>query len=157
MRTLAIDPGYDRLGIALFDGETLVHSECFETSKNQDHNDRLAAVGKHLQNIIKTHSPDSFAIEELFFSKNQKTALKVAEVRGILLYEATCAGLEIYEYKPSEIKIAVTGHGASDKKQVIQMVQILTNKKDKCHDDEYDAIAVGLTHNASYKLKKLKE
>lgn len=157
MRTLAVDPGYDRLGIALFDDEKLIGSECFQTDKKDEHHVRLTQVGKHIRECIKTNSPDFFAIEELFFSKNQKTALKVAEVRGILLYEASRAGLTIAEYKPSEIKIAVTGHGSSDKKQVTAMTQTLTGKKDKCHDDEYDAIAVGLTHNASFKFREARK
>lgn len=153
MKTIAIDPGYDRLGIAIFLGETLVTSECFIPQKT-DHEYRLRQVGEKIREYINLHAPKFLAIETLFFSTNQKTALKVAEVRGVILYEAAQNNLVVFEYHPNEIKLAVTGHGASDKKQVTSMVQLLTKKIDATYDDEYDAIAVGLTHNALFAHKE---
>jgi len=157
MRILALDPGYDRLGIAVLEeNENLIFSECFETSKKDSHEKRLLDVGNRLEEVIKKYSPTCCAVEELFFSKNQKTAMKVAEVRGVIIFQAIRFNLPVHEYKPVEIKVAVTGHGGSDKKQVIHMVKTLLKlKEDKKHDDEYDAIATGITHLASYKLKKL--
>jgi len=93
------------------------------------------------------------AIENLFFNSNQKTALKVSEARGIIMYQALSGGLKVFEYTPLQIKIAITGYGRGDKKQVTDMLHhlIKIDKKIK-YDDEYDAIAVGLTHLASHKL-----
>ncbi len=153
MKVLGIDPGYDRLGIALLSGDaskqTHVHSECFTPAKGV-FTDRLYAVGEKVREIIETHKPDSLAIESLFVTNNQKTAMRVGELRGVILYEARRAGLSIAEYGPSEIKLAVTGYGKSDKGGVTDMVKRLVKIPDspKRLDDEYDAIAVAITHLA---------
>jgi len=95
------------------------------------------------------HKPQKVAVETLLWSKNKKTALQVAEARGVILLEAARSGVRIYEYNPNEIKLAVTGYGKSDKKQVIDMVEKLVKlKKKKRHDDEYDAIATAITCSA---------
>jgi crossover junction endodeoxyribonuclease RuvC len=89
----------------------------------------------------------------LFFSGNQKTALLVAEARGVILYTGSSLGLEIFEYSPAEIKIAVTGYGKSEKRQIIEMVKrLIVVPKGKSSDDEFDAIAIGLTHCATARL-----
>ena len=86
------------------------------------------------------------AIETLFFNSNQMTAMKVAEARGVALYESSKLGLEVFEYTPLQIKIAVTGYGRSDKKQMIDMIcRLVTIEKEIKHDDEYDAIASAIT------------
>jgi len=150
MRILAIDPGYERLGVAVIDKEkskeVLIYSDCFKTSKELPHFVRLGMVGEELERIIKEFKPQALCLETLFFSKNQKTAIKVSEVRGVILYMASKHNLGFYEYNPMEIKVAITGYGKSDKTAVTAMVEklILINKK-IAHDDEYDAIAVGLT------------
>jgi len=151
MRIIAIDPGYERLGIAILEKEpkqkeVLVYSDCFKTSSTLPHEERLLLIGKELERVILEFKPSALSLEHLFFSNNQKTALLVSEARGVILFQAALHGLKIYEYHPNEIKIAVTGYGKSDKKQVISMVERLVkiNKVIK-HDDEYDAIAVGLT------------
>lgn len=151
MKILGIDPGYDRVGIAIIEKqpktkETLVHSECFQTSSKDDFYTRLNLVGTRIAEIIEVHSPDALAIETLFITKNQKTAMKVAEARGVIIYEGTRKKIPVYEYNPLQIKIAVTGHGGSDKDQVMKMIPLLI-KMDakKTVDDEYDAIAVALT------------
>ena len=150
MRILAIDPGYQRLGIAVIEKEirgkeTLVHSECFETDKRLPHSERLSLVAQRLRDVIAEYHPEAAAIETLFFSTNQKTAIKVAEVRGVILAEAANAGLKTYEYNPMQVKVAVTGHGKSDKNQVIFMTKKLLHVDKKALDDEYDAMAIGLT------------
>ncbi len=149
MRVLAIDPGYDRLGIAILESgrpETVIHSDCFQTPKTLSHPARLVAVQKELERLITLFSPKALATETLFFSKNQKTALKVAETRGVILSTASNCDLKIYEYPPVQIKVAVTGYGASDKKQIAQLVKKLVHiSKEPKYDDEYDAIAIGLT------------
>lgn len=155
---LSIDPGYDRLGVAVItkqDGhETLVYSNCFTSEKKSPHSKRLVSVGKTLKKLLKEYVPDALAIETLFFNMNQKTAFSVAESRGVVLYEAGQANVPVYEYSPGEIKAAVTGHGRSDKKQVETMVEkILSIEKKIAYDDEYDAIAVGLAHLSLYRSK----
>lgn len=150
MKVLAIDPGYDRVGIAILEKnnnqEILLHSECFETDKKSDFSDRILTIGLHLENLIQDHKPNRVAIETLFFNKNIKTAIGVAEARGVILFIAKKYGCSVKEFGPQEIKIATTGYGKSDKKAVIDMVKrLVKNVPDKALDDEYDAIAVGIT------------
>jgi crossover junction endodeoxyribonuclease RuvC len=151
MRILAIDPGYDRLGVAIIDKvkgskEELVFSDCIETDKETEYEERLATVGDAISTLLEEYKPDVLALETLFFSKNQTTAFKVAQVRGAALYLAQKNGLSIKEYNPQSIKVAVTGYGKSDKKQMIFMTEkLLPTGKKKALDDEYDAIAIGLT------------
>ena len=149
MRILVIDPGYDRVGIAIIEDKTLVHSECFQTSSKGEFHVRLKEVGQKIRAIIDEYSPDVMALESLFITKNQKTAMKVAEARGVISYEASLKEIPIHEYTPPQIKVAVTGHGGSDKAQIIKMIPLLLKfKAKKAQDDEYDAIAVALTCQA---------
>jgi crossover junction endodeoxyribonuclease RuvC len=156
MILLSIDPGYERLGVAIIkkdarQKERLVFSECFKTSTRLPHSERLALIGDRIKEVVKKYKPQALATEKLFFAKNQKTALMVAEARGTILYAASSCGLPIFEYTPIEIKLAVTGYGKSEKRQVISMVEKLIEipaRKTKS-DDEYDAIAIGLTHFAT--------
>ncbi|MBU6370751.1 MAG: crossover junction endodeoxyribonuclease RuvC [Patescibacteria group bacterium] len=155
MRILAIDPGYERMGVAVLEKnsgkENLIFSECFRTSAKLPHAERLVLVGREVRALVKKYRPDAVALETLFFEKNQKTAMHVAEARGVLLFIAAEAGLPAAEFTPMEIKVAVTGYGKSDKWQVTSMVERLVNiKKAIKYDDEYDAIAVGLTYFATH-------
>ena len=153
-RVLALDPGYERLGIAILERderrkEVVLHSECFRTSAELPFAERLALIGARLTEVIAQFAPTDLAIETLYFAKNQKTALSVAEARGVLLYVASSNGLGVYEYQPSAVKIAITGHGMSDKKQMMSMIPRLVQIPHAIkHDDEFDAIAVGITHLA---------
>ncbi len=154
MKILAIDPGYDRLGVAVLEKqngkETIVFSKCVVTDRADSPEERLACIGKEIRALIKKYAPSALAIETLFLATNQKTAMRVAEARGVCLYEAGCASIPVYEYTPLQIKIAVTGYGRSDKRQVTAMIErLVTVPKGKRLDDEYDAIAVGLTCLAS--------
>lgn len=150
MKVLGIDPGYDRLGIAVLSGDasrpTHEHSECF-TPDTKDFLERLHLCGERVAKIIAEHAPDALAIETLYFAANKTTALHVAEIRGAILYEATRANIPVVEYAPSSVKLAVTGHGASDKRGVEDMVKrLVTLPRREMIDDEYDAIAVAITH-----------
>jgi crossover junction endodeoxyribonuclease RuvC len=152
MKVLAVDPGYDRLGVAVLEHDTgngrerLLYSGCIETDRAVAVPERLLALGQELTGLIETHQPDAVAAETIFFNKNQKTAVAVAEARGVILYLAKQAGCTVYEFGPQEIKVAVTGYGKSDKAAVIDMVKrLVTNAPPKALDDEYDAIAVGIT------------
>lgn len=152
MKVLAIDPGYERLGVAVLEkqkpGErkpTLVFSTCIQTSPKEEHSKRLSQIHLQIESILKKYSPTHLGIETLFFSKNVKTAIKVAEARGIILALADIYNLKIVELSPQAIKIAVTGHGASDKNSVMKMVPLLIDIKNRIKlDDEFDAIAIGL-------------
>ena len=152
MRIISIDPGYERLGIAILEkGKkgTLLFSECFKTKASLPFVDRLELIGKEVARIIEEYSPKTLAIENLFIETNQKTAMRVAEARGAILYQARILGLEIYEYTPLQIKVAVTGYGKATKTQVMTMVRKLVSGAESIkQDDEMDAIAIGLTHFA---------
>lgn len=150
MKVLGIDPGYDRLGAAVMekiDGhEVLLYSSCIETNRKDSMPKRLHYLGVEIEKILTNHSPDVVAIETLFFGKNHKTAIPVAEVRGIVIYLAGKYGCEVIEFGPGSVKIAVTGYGSSDKKAVTDMLKRLVPKApEKALDDEYDAIAVAVT------------
>jgi len=162
MKIIAIDPGYGRLGIAILENTErpiVVFSCCFKTSATLPHQERLAAIGEKIKKVIKKYQPKELAIEKLFFNINQKTALKVAEARGVILNAGAEADLVVAEYTPLQVKIAVTGYGRGDKKQVINMVSKLAifpspAKSQIGHgasDDEMDAVAIGLTHLACRK------
>jgi crossover junction endodeoxyribonuclease RuvC len=150
MRILGIDPGYERLGISIIESgqkPKLVFSDCFKTLAKDEHSKRLAQIHKEIENIIKKYKPEKLGIETLFFNKNVKTAIKVAEARGIILALAEKSGLEIFEISPQQIKIAVTGYGKSDKNAVAKMVPLLVEidkEKSINLDDEFDAIAAAL-------------
>ena len=155
MRVLAIAPGYERIGIAVIKKErvgeeVLLYSDCFRTKKNKTFDSRLLSIGEEITKIIKKYKPDVLSIETLYFNTNQKTALQVAEVRGMIKYISTAYGLSVFEYTPLQVKNAVVGYGKGTKEQVAYMVkQLITIKKNIRLDDEYDAIAIGLTCCAS--------
>jgi crossover junction endodeoxyribonuclease RuvC len=149
MRVLAIDPGYDRLGIAVLEGNpsrpTLLWSACVEPPRGEKEM-RLRVVHEAIANTAKEYTPDYFALETLFFSTNKKTALGVAEARGAALSAASAAGLPVREISPGTVKLAVTGNGRADKKAIALMVPKLVSLPAKARrlDDELDAIAVGI-------------
>ena len=158
MKVIAIDPGYERMGVAIIEKikgkENLVFSECFKTSPKTSHEKRLKLIGKEVESLIKKYEPDVMAIETLFFKNNQKTAMRVSEARGVMLYVASISNIDVKEFSPMAIKIAVTGYGNSEKEQVTFMVKKLLKIKNKIkYDDEYDAIAVGLTYFASNSIR----
>lgn len=154
MRVLAFDPGFERLGIAVVEKtggkEVLLHSECVRTSAKMPFEKRLGELGSAVGALLKKWQPSAVALENLYFENNAKTAMNVAAVRGMLLYIAASGGVEIFEYTPLQVKIAITGYGKSDKRAVAMMLSRLITLPDKKRlDDELDAIAVGLTCLAS--------
>lgn len=161
MKILGIDPGFERLGIAVlekFPGEKrerVLFSECFKTSAKLEFGERLRLLGEEVRSVIKKYQPEVLSIETLFLTTNQKTVVQVAEARGVVLYEASIAGLRIFEASPPQIKIATTGYGKSDKSQIIKMVKMLVNIDDsKKSDDELDAIAIAITGIAHYRVTR---
>ncbi|HUQ30149.1 MAG TPA: crossover junction endodeoxyribonuclease RuvC [Candidatus Paceibacterota bacterium] len=157
MRVLAIDPGFDRLGIAILEGDpsqpTLVWSDCVLPPKGK-REERLAAVLAAVALAIETYSPALLALETLFFSTNKKTAIGVAEARGAILAAAGSAGIPLREFSPQQVKLAVTGYGAADKRAVALMIPrlLVLPPKKKRLDDEFDAIAVGIAALAERSL-----
>jgi crossover junction endodeoxyribonuclease RuvC len=149
-KVLAFDPGYERLGVAVVEREgskeSLLYSDCVRTKATLSFEDRLLALGEEAEALIKKFAPEAVALEEIYFQKNEKTATKIAEVRGLLTYIARKAGLPVHHFTPQEVKIAVTGYGKSDKHAVSAMVSRLVRLPAKKRlDDEMDAIAIGIT------------
>lgn len=150
MKILAIDPGFGRCGVAVLEGSgakaTILYSACIETSPKLPFGKRLLVIANELLALVTTYEPTLLAIEELYFSNNQKTVFQVAEARGMILYIAHSHDLRVVEYNPLTIKIALTGYGRASKEQVTKMVEkLIVVEKTPKTDDEYDAIAVGLT------------
>jgi crossover junction endodeoxyribonuclease RuvC len=130
--------------------QILLHSECIVTNKKEAHELRLKRLGERLQGVIEAWEPGAIAIEKLFFNQNTSTALKVAEARGVTLYEVARRNISVYEYSPQDVKIAVTGYGKADKTAVETMTRKLVNVPEKkMFDDELDAIALCITHLAT--------
>jgi crossover junction endodeoxyribonuclease RuvC len=152
MRILGIDPGYERLGIAVLEKdkqgskECIIFSECFKTSAKLEFAERLKLIGEEVRIVIKKYKPEVLAVETLFLNTNQKTVMHVSEARGVIIYEGISSGLKIFEATPLQIKIATTGYGRSDKTQIMKMLRMLIDvEKTKTSDDELDAVAVALT------------
>lgn len=153
MRVLAIDPGYGRCGVAIVERngakDVLIYSDCIETSAEDGFATRLRQVVLACETLVSAHAPDCIAMEKLFFAKNQKTAMRVAEVRGAILSLAGSTAIPVFEYSPGEVKSAAAGSGSADKTQVAKMLHALVKiGKVIKRDDEYDAIAIGITHLA---------
>lgn len=157
MRVLAADPGYERLGVAVVERvggekEKLLFSECIRTPKDTPFAERLSLLGDALEVLYEEYQPTAFATETLFFQKNQKTAMQVAEVRGMLLYIATRHRIPVFEYSPQAIKLAITGNGKADKHAMLTMIpRLISLPTKKMLDDELDAISIALTALASEK------
>lgn len=144
---LGIDPGYDRCGFGVIesvgrDWRCVTHG-VMSTSKDQDHPERLAELAADLRQIISLHAPGALVIEELFFAKSTTTALKVAEARGLIIALCKEAGLSVVEVKPNEVKMALTGYGKADKRQMQEMVRTVFGLTEiPKPDDAADALAV---------------
>ena len=160
MRVLGIDPGTAITGYGIVEGEgdslTLVTYGAITTPANQPLPQRLQQIYRQLQALIAEWRPQSAAVEELFFSKNARTALVVGHARGVALLAITNAGLPIQEYKPAEVKQAVAGYGGAPKDQVQGMVQLLLDLEDIPRpDDAADALAVAICHFHSARWQSL--
>lgn len=153
MIILGIDPGFGKLGCAVIKKtkgkEEVIYSCCFTTDKKTPYEERLLFLAKKIDKILKKFKPDVLVMEKVFFSKNQKTAIQVAEMRGIILYLAISKNIPVKEFTPLEVKMALTGYGRAEKDQVQKMVEAITRiKKVPKNDDEIDAIAIALTYSS---------
>jgi crossover junction endodeoxyribonuclease RuvC len=159
-KIIAIDPGYDRCGVAIVsetEGKPIVvFSTCITSAKSDEHYLRLTDIFKQIENLIEEYKPSHLAIETLFFSVNKKTAIKVAEARGAILTLAGIKNLPLIEMSPQAIKITMTGVGNASKEQVNKMVRLTVKLPEKIKlDDEIDAIAVGVSAIQSIKRNAL--
>lgn len=149
MIILGIDPGTASTGYGLIKkvGKDLrcLDYGCIETNQKYPHPLRLKDLEKKLKKILKKHSPDRAAVEDLFFFKNLKTAMKVSQARGVILLTLAKENIPIFEYTPLQVKMLVSGFGKADKQQVQRMVQVLLNLKAiPKPDDAADALAVAI-------------
>ncbi len=151
MVVLGIDPGYAILGYGVVEkrGMTLCAIDCgvIETPKEMPFAERLERLYLGTRQLVSKFAPDEVAFEELFFYRNVTTAIQVGAGRGVAILAAQQSGLPLYEYTPMQIKLAVTGNGHADKKQVQHMVRaLLSLKVTPKPDDAADALAVAICH-----------
>lgn len=160
LRILGIDPGTATTGWAVVE-ETkktlrLIAYGCINTSKTKTDAERLVEIGKDVKILLKKYKPAEVAMEDIFFFKNLKTAITVAQARGVILYELKKNQLPIENYTPLQVKQALTGYGRADKKQIQLMVKnILKLKSIPQPDDAADAVAIAICHLNSRKMKKV--
>jgi len=159
---LGIDPGTAITGYGLVRedeaGLALVDYGVITTAAGQPLAGRLQAIYQGLAAVAREHQPQVAAVEELFFSRNARTALSVGHARGVALLALADADLTIYEYKPLEVKQAITGYGGAGKQQVQEMVRLLLNLDHVPQpDDAADAVAVAVCHIHSARMTALIE
>lgn len=158
MIILGIDPGSTRIGYGIIStgkelsavayGVIEISRKKISASKHGSHNELaqlLQQASSGLRDLITTYEPEKIGIEKLFFTKNVKTGIEVAQARGALINEMARYQIPIEEFTPSEIKLAVTGYGNADKKSVAKMTaKILHMDSIEGHDDASDALAVAI-------------
>lgn len=148
---LGIDPGYATLGYGVVDFtagkyRSLEHG-AIVTKAGTEFSARLEIIYDRISDIFRTHNPCCAAVEKLFFQNNQKTAIAVAEARGVILLAAKKAGVELFEYTPLQVKSAITGYGKAEKYQVMEMTRrLLCLKEVPKPDDAADALALAICH-----------
>jgi crossover junction endodeoxyribonuclease RuvC len=151
MRILGIDPGTGILGFGVIDvvkgNAQLVDAGVIRTPVKQDDAVRLQTIYEELSDIIASSKPNAMSVEKLFFARNVTTAITVAQARGVVLLCGRQAGMEIFEYTPLQIKMALTGYGRAEKKQIQEMVRVILRLQEVPKpDDCADALAAALTH-----------
>lgn len=154
MKILGIDPGMAIVGYGLIEIEEdkieLLTSGSIQTDKNLPDSKRLLEIFEDLSTIVQKYQPDCASVEELFFFKNQKTVIPVAEARGVILTVLEKFQIPTYGYTPMVVKQVLTGYGRAEKKEVEQMVKIALERDDLPKlDDTVDAIAIAICHSRS--------
>jgi crossover junction endodeoxyribonuclease RuvC len=160
MRILGIDPGIGRTGWGVIDvnGSNLTVQEygTIETPADMELGKRLNEVYDRIVGLLNDYQPEAVGIEELFFNTNSKTAFVVGQARGVVMLAVAQKKLPLGIYTPLQVKIAVTGYGRAEKRQVAQMVKTLLNLQSIPKlDDTTDALAIAITHAFSYKMKNV--
>lgn len=159
MKIIGIDPGTATTGYGILErknGEIkILDYGCIRTPAGLDTNIRLNQIAQDLDEIIKKWEPAHASVEKVYFKKNVKTAIDVAQARGVMIQKLTEAGIGFNEYTPLEIKMAVCGYGKADKKMVQQMIKTILNlKQTPKQDDAADAIAAAICLANSISLKE---
>jgi crossover junction endodeoxyribonuclease RuvC len=150
MLILGIDPGTDIIGYGLIEAERgrncrLKTFGCIKTAAGLPTAQRLGDLHSALTKIIKKYRPDAMAVEDIFFFKNLKTAVKVSQARGVILLAGQQCRLPLYEFTPLQVKQALTGYGRAEKKQIQQMVKAVLGLDDLPRpDDAADALAIAV-------------
>ncbi|MBR2337966.1 MAG: crossover junction endodeoxyribonuclease RuvC [Clostridia bacterium] len=151
MRILGIDPGYAIIGWGVLNYErgryTPLDFGAITTQAGTPFGERLQQIYNDITLQLDRHHPDVMAIEKLYFQNNQKTAIEVAEARGVILLAAQQAGIPVFEYTPLQVKSAVTGYGQAQKPQVMEMTRrLLRLQQVPKPDDTADALAIAICH-----------
>lgn len=156
MRVLGIDPGSNITGYGIVEqhGNRLVHVDngCIITSVKSPLHLRLKEIYTRLLKIISRYQPDAVSIENIFFSQNASSALKLGQARGAAILSAVNAGKEVFEYTPMQVKQAVVGYGRASKDQIQKMTKVLLNLPEVAQTDAADALAVAICHINSAKI-----
>ena len=160
MRIIGIDPGIAIVGYGVLDyagnAFSVIDYGAVTTKAGEKLSDRLRNIYEDISILIEKYSPDAFALEELFFNTNVKTAISVAHGRGVIVLAAAAKNLNIYEYTPLQVKQAVTGYGRADKPQIQRMVKsILGLAAVPRPDDVADALAVAICHAHTARYERL--
>ncbi|MBE6823748.1 MAG: crossover junction endodeoxyribonuclease RuvC [Ruminococcaceae bacterium] len=164
MVVLGIDPGYAIVGWGVIDFNGNSYKPlafgAITTDAHTDFNERLQQIYDDMITILKKSKPDALAIEKLYFTTNVTTAILVAQARGVILLAAQQCKVEVFEYTPLQVKVAVTGYGKAKKPQVMEMTRRLLHLKEVPKpDDTADALAIAITHThaagTSLRLKML--
>jgi len=146
MVIVSIDSGIEKTGYAVFDGKNYLTSALIKTAKTNSTEVRLEQIYSELKTVFAKYKPGAVVLERLFFFKNQKTAIGVAQTQGAALLLAGQNKIKVHYLTPLQIKLAITGYGQADKKAVQKMIKLTTNIDIK-QDDEADAVACGLAFN----------
>ena len=156
MRIIGIDPGMAIVGYCIMDydkqnyenANTLVSCGSIQTDKNLTNSQRLLEIYKDLTELLNKFKPDVASVEQLFYFKNAKTLVPVAQARGVILMTIESLGIPLYEYTPLVVKQTITGYGRAQKEEVKDMVKILLKSDSQISklDDTTDAIAIALCH-----------
>ena len=163
MIILGIDPGTATTGFGVIDKtktETkVIDYGCITTTPDLNPGDRLKIINNELNKLIKKHQPKIMAVESLFFFKNLKTVMPVSQAKGVILLTAAKKKIPVHEFTPLQVKMAITGYGRAEKKQVQKMIQIMLNleekpkDKNKRKDDAFDALGIALCYTFKSKIK----
>lgn len=156
MKILGIDPGMAIVGYSVldFDGTNfeLMHSGSIKTDANLSDSQRLLEIFNDMCTIVERYKPDIASVEKLFFFKNQKTIIPVAEARGVIITALEKYGIPSFEYTPMEVKQTLTGYGRAEKKEVEQMVKLTLNMESLPKlDDTVDSMAIAICHTRQHK------
>ena len=153
MRILGIDPGIAIVGYSVIDAVdgvyTLVSSGSIQTDKNKSEAGRLYEIATDLEEIIKAYKPDTAGVEKLYFFKNQKTIIPVAQARGVIMMTLEKYSISAVEYTPIVVKQTITGYGRASKDEVARSVEQMVEKDGKNWpklDDTVDSIAIAVCH-----------